>query len=115
MVMAILDVGPLELAAARFASRAGAAQEAAVLAALQLLHTALDLDEAVPGVPSEPPAPVAQTLQVPGAGGARGWVQRAACIPWSSLHPGPQVWGRTRLGAGPCGWVLSGTPPGAAA
>ena len=50
MVMAILDPGPQDLAAARFASRAGAAQEAVVLAALALLHTALELDEAVPGM-----------------------------------------------------------------
>ena len=45
----VLSPGPHALASLRSTSAAGAAQEAAVLAALQLLHTALDLDEAAPG------------------------------------------------------------------
>ena len=47
--MEVLAPGPHALASLRSTSAAGAAQEAAVLAALQLLHTALDLDEAAPG------------------------------------------------------------------
>ena len=47
--MAVLLPGPLALAATRSGSTAGAAHEAAALASLQLLHTALDLDEAAPG------------------------------------------------------------------
>ena len=49
MAMSILDPGAQELASLRFASKAGAAQEAAALQALELLHTALDMDEASPG------------------------------------------------------------------
>ena len=47
--MGVLAPGPHALASGRSTSAAGAAQEAAVLAALQLLHTALDLDESAPG------------------------------------------------------------------
>ena len=46
--MAMLQPGAQGLAAARSASPAGAAQEAAVLQALTLLRTALDVDEAAP-------------------------------------------------------------------